>query len=105
MLLEVKDNVHERMSGLTRAWRENEEKKSAAPPPSISRLPAMRAGYTFGDELKSLPESLSRHFAVIVSFDRDRVRMADRGFMNTLDIQTLHVESTRWTERQGSQLP
>ena len=56
MLVEAKEAVQGRMLDETRAWRDEEKRKAAAPPPSSTqRLPAMRAGNSFGEELKAPP--------------------------------------------------
>jgi hypothetical protein len=56
ILLEAKDEVQERMFDITRTWREEEKRKVAAPPPvAATRLPAMRTGHSFSDELRGPP--------------------------------------------------
>ena len=55
MLIAAKDDVEQRMYDETRTWREEEKRKAAAPPPATQRLPAVRAGHSFGEELKAPP--------------------------------------------------
>ena len=61
MLIEAKDEVEQRMHEETRAWREEERRKNAAPP-AAQRLPAMRAGHSFGEELKAPPSQAQSPF-------------------------------------------
>jgi histone deacetylase 6 len=56
ILLHAKRDVQEKMFDLTRSWRDEEKRKAAAPPPpAANRLPAMRTGHPFGDELSAPP--------------------------------------------------
>lgn len=55
MLLEAKVASQEKMLELTRNWREEEKRKAAGPVPTTNRLPAMRSGGSFGDELRGPP--------------------------------------------------
>jgi hypothetical protein len=56
MLEKAMDDVKGQMFRLTQTWRDAEERKAAVvPPPMAQRLPAMRTGHQFGDELKGPP--------------------------------------------------
>jgi histone deacetylase 6 len=65
MLMEAKAEVTEKMYDITRHWQEAEQKKTAAPPPlpSAQRLPAMRTGHQFGEELKAPPSQPSPYLS------------------------------------------
>jgi histone deacetylase 6 len=61
MLVEAKDEVQQRMLEETRTWREEEKRRTAIPPPT-QRIPAMRTGLGFGDDLKMPPSQAGSPF-------------------------------------------
>lgn len=61
MLVEAKNEVTQRMLEETKTWRE-EEKRRVAAPPTTQRIPAMRTGLGFGDELKMPPSQSNSPF-------------------------------------------